>query len=47
MAHPEEVILMDHAAAGQVLDQSVGEGAFPSIGDTACNKAIQKRGNAL
>lgn len=43
MAHPEEVILMDHAAVGQVLDQSVGEGGFPSIGDTA----KKKRSNAL
>lgn len=32
MAHLEEVILMDNAAVGQVLDESVGEGGFPSIG---------------
>lgn len=30
-AHLEEVILMDHAAVGQVLDQLVGQGGFPSV----------------
>lgn len=33
--HLEEVILVDHAAVGQVLDEPVGEGGFPSIGDAA------------
>ncbi len=28
----EEVILVYHTTVGQVLDQSVGEGGFPSIG---------------
>lgn len=34
VAHLEEVILMYHATVGQVLDQSVGEGGFPSVGYT-------------
>lgn len=39
MTHLEEVILVDHTAVGQVLDESVGEGSFPSIGNAAGNKA--------
>merc|ERR1719369_1550537 len=29
----EEVILVNHAAVGQVLDEPVGEGGLPSVGD--------------
>lgn len=36
---------MDHTAVGQVLDQPVGEGGFPSIGGSACVKETTK-GNA-
>lgn len=32
VTHLEEVILVHHTAVGQVLDQPVGEGGFPSIG---------------
>lgn len=39
--HLEEVILIDHTAVGQVLDESVGEGGFPSIGYTVWKKAIK------
>lgn len=42
VTHLEEVILVDHTAVGQVLDESVGKGGFPSIGDSAWNKAIRK-----
>lgn len=37
-AHLEEVILMYHTTVGQVLDQSVGEGGFPSICYAVRNK---------
>lgn len=33
---------MDDTAVGQVLDESVGEGGFPSIGNAARNKATTK-----
>lgn len=39
VTHLEEVILVDHTAVGQVLDESVGEGGLPSIGNAARNKA--------
>lgn len=39
-AHLEEVILVYHTAVGQVLDQAVGEGGFPSIGYAEGNKAL-------
>lgn len=39
VTHLEEVILVDHTTVGQVLDESVGEGGFPSIGNAAGNKA--------
>lgn len=42
-AHLEEVILMYHTTVGQVLDQSVGEGGFPSIGHTARDKAMKRQ----
>lgn len=42
VTHLEEVILMDHAAVGQRLDEPVGEGGFPSIGYTAWNIARQE-----
>lgn len=42
VTHLEEVILVDDTAVGQVLDESVGEGGFPSIGNAARNKAIIK-----
>lgn len=42
VTHLEEVILVDHTAVGQVLDESVGEGGFPSIGNSARNKVIIK-----
>lgn len=35
VAHLEKVILMYDTTVGQVLDQSVGEGGFPSIGYAA------------
>lgn len=35
VSHLEEVILMYHTTVGQVLDQSVGEGGFPSVGYAA------------
>lgn len=41
VAHLEKVILMYHAAVGQVLDESVGEGGFPSIGYATWNKAVK------
>lgn len=31
----EEVILMDHTAVGERLDDSVGQGGFATVGDTA------------
>lgn len=39
-AHLEEVILMYHTTVGQVLDQSVGEGGFPSVGYAEGSKVI-------
>lgn len=36
--HLEEVILVHDAAVGQVLDQPVGQGGFPSIGYSASTK---------
>ena len=38
--HLEEVILMHHTTVGQVLDQSVGEGGFASVGYAEWDKAI-------
>lgn len=38
VTHLEEVILVYHTTVGQVLDQSVGEGCFPSIGYAAQTK---------
>lgn len=40
-AHLEEVILMYHTTVGQVLDQFVGEGGFPSIGYAMWNKDMK------
>lgn len=43
VAHLEEVILMYHTTVGQVLDQSVGEGGFPSVCYTEWDEAIKRQ----
>lgn len=44
VTHLEKVILVDHTAVGQVLDQSVGEGGFPSIGYAIWNNKKAMKG---
>lgn len=34
-AYLEEIILMNHTAVGERLDDSVGQGGFTTVGDTA------------
>lgn len=45
--HLEEVILMDHAAVGQRLDEPVGQGGFATIGDPAGSGARQRWKNRI
>lgn len=41
-AHLEEVILVDHTAVGKTSDQSVGEGGFPSVGNSVWKNEGEK-----
>lgn len=43
----EEIILMDHAAVGERLDEPVGQGGFTTIGDPAGIEERQRRKNRI